>query len=153
MRRLGACIFTYGTLMSGESNHRFALDPDHIEPAHVQGKLYSLGAFPALVVDGGCPASPYRDLDVQRSGAPTWQPECARVKGELFWYADDDRAMRAMRLMDQIEGFEPGRVYNGYTRVLVPVELSDGTAVLAWTYTLKHDEVVPETYLVSNSWR
>lgn len=151
--RLGAAIFAYGTLMSGEFNHEWALRPDCIEQARVQGKLYHMGYCPALVARGAS-ASERREDDVLRSGVPAMPPEHAHVKGELFWYADDERAQFALRSMDRLEGFSPEFSSQfGYTRVLLPVQVSDGTGVLAWTYVRRPDEVYPEEFLTSGSWR
>jgi gamma-glutamylcyclotransferase (GGCT)/AIG2-like uncharacterized protein YtfP len=152
--RLGAAIFAYGTLMSGEFNHEWALRPDAIEQARVQGKLYHMGFCPALIARGVGAASARREDDVVRSGVPAAPPEHAHVQGELFWYADDERALFALRSMDRLEGYSPEFPKQfGYTRVLLPVQVSDGTGVLAWTYIRKPDEVYPEEYLTSGSWR
>jgi gamma-glutamylcyclotransferase (GGCT)/AIG2-like uncharacterized protein YtfP len=105
--RLGAAIFAYGTLMSGEFNHEWALRPDAIEQARVQGKLYHMGYCPALVARGVGVASAKREDDVVRSGVRACPPEHAHVKGELFWYADDERAQFALRSMDRLEGYSP----------------------------------------------
>lgn len=152
--RLGAAVFAYGTLMSDEHNHEWACFPDAVEPASVQGKLYHMGYFPALLADGVGEASTDREVDALRSGRPTCPPEYASVQGELFWYTDDERAARAIRTMDRIEGFAPSaEMPGGYKRILLPALLSDGKAVMAWTYTRRSDEIYPEAFLTHGSWR
>lgn len=46
-------LIVYGTLMSGESNHRFCRNAVSITPCTVIGTLYDTGyGFPAFVPDG-----------------------------------------------------------------------------------------------------
>ena len=46
-------IIAYGTLMTGEHNHRFFANAVRIEPCTIKGTLYDLHCgFPALTTDG-----------------------------------------------------------------------------------------------------
>ena len=46
-------LIVYGTLMSGESNHRFCRNAVNITPCTVTGTLYDTGyGFPAFVPEG-----------------------------------------------------------------------------------------------------
>ena len=47
-------LIVYGTLMSGERNHKFCKNALSIEPCTVTGTLYDTGCgFPAFVPEGG----------------------------------------------------------------------------------------------------
>lgn len=140
-------LFFYGTLKVGGPNHdrycRGALD---IRPASVPGRLYDLGAFPALEVPDDAilaqgTADPAADVATQarfEREAPQ-HPELLRkshtrpgwglVHGELMTF--DDPEIRLPRL-DRLEGFYPGEP-GLYRRVLVPVSASNGT-MPAWVY-------------------
>ncbi|MDI3257142.1 MAG: gamma-glutamylcyclotransferase [Kyrpidia sp.] len=45
-------VFVYGTLLTGEPNHRVAAPHLHgVQPGRVRGRLYDVGPYPALVLD------------------------------------------------------------------------------------------------------
>lgn len=45
-------LFVYGTLLSGLSNHHHLLDATCLGPASVQGALFDMGEYPALLMTG-----------------------------------------------------------------------------------------------------
>ena len=50
MKRNTVQIIAYGTLMTGERNHRFCRNAVNIQPCTIQGTLYDTGwGFPAFV--------------------------------------------------------------------------------------------------------
>ncbi len=68
-----------------------------------------------------------------------------RVSGELFAFDDPEERLP---VLDRLEGFDPGGP-SLYRRVLIPVETSDGGAVLAWVYVIERSS---GTYLPGGRW-
>ena len=140
-------LLVYGTLKRGFPNHdRFCRNALDIQPATVWGRLYDLGAFPAIEVPEESilaygTADPLADAAIQaRFEAEAAQhPDlrakgCKRrgwglIRGELMTF--DDPAERLPRL-DRLEGFRPGGP-SLYRRVLVPA-FTDHEPVPAWAY-------------------
>lgn len=140
-------LFVYGTLKSGFPNHnRFCRNAIDIQPATVWGRLYDLGAYPALQVPEESilaygTADPLADVATQaRFEADAAQHPDLRAKditgrgwrlvcGELMTF--DDPSERLPRL-DRLEGFRPGGP-SLYGRVLAPV-FTDHEPVPAWAY-------------------
>ncbi|KGP71615.1 gamma-glutamylcyclotransferase family protein [Pontibacillus yanchengensis] len=85
-------VFVYGTLLPGEHNHHI-VSPYLIErnKGNVTGRLFNVGAFPALVLH------------------PT-----NRVSGE--WFTVSDQGLIGL---DFLEGYEPDHPNNHYERVWV----------------------------------
>ncbi len=140
-------LFVYGTLKRGFPNHdRFCRNAIDIQPATVWGRLYDLGAYPALEVPEETilahgTTDPLADAVTQaRFEAEAAQHPAPRakgrtrsgwglVRGELL--AFDDPAERLPRL-DHLEGYHPDGP-SLYRRVLTPVFCGDAS-VAAWVY-------------------
>lgn len=109
-------LFVYGTLLEGERLHSYVADlaPIAITPATVRGRLFDLGNYPGLSLDG----------DVQ-------------VRGERVQFRDIDTALK---VLDEVEGFYGrGAAGNLYERRVVEL---DGAP--AWTYVyVGPDDGVP----------
>ena len=104
-------VFTYGTLMQGESRSA-ALNahPHHmLGSARVQGELVHLGDFPGLI-----------------------PKEDSIVHGELYTF--DYNITPLINYLDRIEGFYGyGRDKSLFFRSIIEVEI-DGSRQWAWTY-------------------
>ena len=119
-------VFTYGTLLRGEYNHRVIEPGTFIREAQTADEflLYHLGGFPGMTVPE--PSSDY----------------AARVVGEVYDVDDETLAM-----LDRLEGHP-----DFYIRT--KIELADGEEV--WTYLLPSDRLRwrPEPrVIVSGDWR
>ncbi|BDG43271.1 gamma-glutamylcyclotransferase family protein [Saccharococcus caldoxylosilyticus] len=92
MRPLLYRVFVYGTLLVGEANH-FVAAPyiRDIQPGKVKGRLYDVGAYPALVVE-----------------------EEGEVIGEWFTVTEE-----GLQAMDELEEYEEGGRHNEYERVWI----------------------------------
>lgn len=92
MRPLLFRVFVYGTLLVGEENH-FVAAPyiRNIQPGKVKGRLYNVGAYPALVVE-----------------------EEGEVIGEWFTVTEE-----GLQAMDELEEYEEGGQHNEYERVWI----------------------------------
>ena len=56
MKRNTVQIITYGTLMTGERNHRFCRNAVSIQPCTITGTIYDTGwGFPAFRPEGARP--------------------------------------------------------------------------------------------------
>jgi len=140
-------LFVYGTLKRGFPNHdRFCRNAIDIQPATVWGRLYDLGAYPALEVPAesilahGTADSPADAATQARFEPKMAQPYDPRAKGrtrrgwglirgELMTF--DDPAERLPRL-DHLEGYHPDGP-SLYRRVLTPV-FRGNASVAAWVY-------------------
>jgi gamma-glutamylcyclotransferase (GGCT)/AIG2-like uncharacterized protein YtfP len=101
-------IFVYGTLQRGQCRERnWPRPPMRIEDATVQGALYDLGPYPALVEGNDC------------------------IAGEL-WHLTDADLPETLRELDRVEAFY-GRADDLYQRVTIRCHTPTGP-VLAWTY-------------------
>jgi gamma-glutamylcyclotransferase (GGCT)/AIG2-like uncharacterized protein YtfP len=85
MRPMLHRVFVYGTLLVGEENHHIAAPYiRHIQPGKVKGRLYDVGAYPALVIE-----------------------EEGEVIGEWFTVTKE-----GLQAMDELEEYEEGSQYN-----------------------------------------
>lgn len=86
-------VFVYGTLLVGEANHGVAAPYLlSVRPGRVRGRLYDVGAYPALVLDEAA----------------------GEVEGE--WFEVTPEGLRAMDDLEEYRG--PGQK-NAYERVWV----------------------------------
>jgi len=118
------CVFVYGTLRRGEDNDITRLEPPPlwVGPAHTQGTLFHLGAYPGLVLDG--------------TGV---------VVGEVY-----EISPALERVLDEIEGIEP--VPNGeYTKGWVEVMVA-GRKVACLVYLIDPARVRGCPILHSGDW-
>ena len=107
-------VFVYGTLMSGfdhPMSKLLAAGADLLGPATCRGKLYLITHYPGLLNSEDA-----EDI----------------VHGELYRLRDVDELMAAL---DDYESVGPGHEQPTlYLREAVPVTMSDGSVVEAWTY-------------------
>ncbi len=151
---LKVSIFVYGTLKRGFANHdRFCRNAIDIQPATVWGRLYDLGAYPALEVPeesilahgttdpladtatqarvaahmpaGTLNTPPPGDLSACGHAQAGWN----LIQGELITFPD---LTRNLPPLDYLEGFRPGQDPL-YRRVLVIARGRDIT-IPAWLY-------------------
>jgi gamma-glutamylcyclotransferase (GGCT)/AIG2-like uncharacterized protein YtfP len=148
-------MFFYGTLKRGQDNHDlYCSGATRVEEATVRGELYDLPfGYPALVVPEESiyavgTGDPTRDVEEQRRLGREQVPqlEGPGVLGELF--AFDDAESRIPPI-DRLEGFDPADSSSHYRRVLLPVETSEGSVVMAWAYVV---EASSGAYLPGGSW-
>jgi gamma-glutamylcyclotransferase (GGCT)/AIG2-like uncharacterized protein YtfP len=148
-------MFFYGTLKRGQRNHdRYCRGALRVEEAAVRGELYDLPfGYPALVVPEESihavgTSDPTRDVEEQRRLGHEQVPplEGPRVLGELFAFDDPGSRLPAL---DRLEGFDPADASSHYRRVLLPVEINEGSGILAWAYVV---EASSGTYLSGGSW-
>jgi len=120
----------------------------------VRGDVYDLPqGYPALVVPG-------ESIYALGTGYPTWDAEeqwrlsrgpvppleGQRVFGEIFAFDDPESRLPAL---DRLEGFDPTDASSHYRRVLLPVETSEGSSLLAWAYVVEESS---GTYLPEGRW-
>mmetsp|Transcript_12920 Transcript_12920/g.16776 ORF Transcript_12920/g.16776 Transcript_12920/m.16776 type:complete len:298 (+) Transcript_12920:169-1062(+) len=111
-------VFVYGTLLQGQSRAGAMLSPikpRSIQAGKIRGDLYDLVHYPGL------------------------RPGTGGVVGEMCKYAG---ATEFASLLQQLDGIE-GHYGDGkglYERVVVLVDLEDGTSEWAWTYLLCSNE-------------
>jgi gamma-glutamylcyclotransferase (GGCT)/AIG2-like uncharacterized protein YtfP len=104
-------IFVYGTLKRGEINHGLVAPVIRsIERGWVEGVLYDVGEFPAMVEGAG------------------------RVHGELMRVAVDDLP-GVLRVLDRLEGYDSrDEAGSMYLRRIVEVTGESGTCERAYAY-------------------
>jgi len=103
-------LFVYGTLRRGGSNDiaRVAPGAQWAGTARARGRLYDLGAYPAMLLDAGA----------------------GRVAGEVYAVpAADWPALDALE-----EPVTPRRPDGEYFKQTAEVELGNGQATLVWIY-------------------
>jgi gamma-glutamylcyclotransferase (GGCT)/AIG2-like uncharacterized protein YtfP len=124
-------LFVYGTLVDGlRREWRARVDARRLGSATIRGRLYDLGAFPGLVLDGA-----------RRE---------ERVAGELYELADPGAALG--RLDEHEECFPDDPVASVFVRRLVTATLEDGRRRRAWTYAFNR-EVGLRRRILGGDWR
>jgi gamma-glutamylcyclotransferase (GGCT)/AIG2-like uncharacterized protein YtfP len=139
-------LFVYGTLKRGFQNHdRFCRNAIDIQPAAVWGRLYDLGAYPALEVpeesilahgtddplaDAATQARLTTDMAVHTVHTqPTGDWDT--IHDELITFPDPAQNLPPL---DYLEGFRPDHA-SLYHRVLVPAQ-ANFRPTYAWTYVM-----------------
>lgn len=140
-------LFVYGTLKSGFPNHdRFCRNAIDIQPSTVWGRLYDLGAYPALEVPAESilahgTADPLADAATQARltadmAIPAAEAQPAgdwdSIHGELITFPDP---IQNLPPLDYLEGFRPGQP-SLYHRVLVPAQ-ANFRPTCAWVYVMR----------------
>ena len=138
--------FVYGTLKRGFANHhRFCRNAIDIQPATVWGRLYDLGAYPALEVPKESilahgTTDPLADAATQARHAAHMPPHASNtpppgdwdlIHGEVITFPNPARNLPPL---DYLEGFRPGGT-SLYQRLLVPTR-GDLPTSPAWTYAM-----------------
>ena len=152
--RLSTTLFVYGTLRRGQANHdRFCRNAIDIQPATTWGRLYDLGAFPALEVPESAilahgTADPLADAATQARLTANLPPHAVNhppsgdwdlIQGELITFPDPARDLPPI---DRLEGFRPlGKSY--YQRVLVTARKRNAATCTAWTYLVTSTTDLP----------
>jgi gamma-glutamylcyclotransferase (GGCT)/AIG2-like uncharacterized protein YtfP len=136
-------MFFYGTLKRGERNHeRFCGGALHVEEGTVRGEVYDLPfGYPALVVPRES-IHAYGTGDFARDVEEQWRlgrgpaplMEGPRVFGEIFAFDDPESRLPAL---DRLEGFDPSDASSHYRRVLLPIQTTEGSVLLAWAYVVE----------------
>jgi gamma-glutamylcyclotransferase (GGCT)/AIG2-like uncharacterized protein YtfP len=136
-------MFFYGTLKRGERNHeRFCGGALRVEEGTVRGQVYDLPfGYPALVVPRES-IHAYGTGDFARDVEEQWRlgrgpaplMEGPRVFGEIFAFDDPESRLPAL---DRLEGFDPSDASSHYRRVLLPIETTEGSVLLAWAYVVE----------------
>jgi gamma-glutamylcyclotransferase (GGCT)/AIG2-like uncharacterized protein YtfP len=136
-------MFFYGTLKRGERNHeRFCGGALHVEEGTVRGEVYDLPfGYPALVVPREY-IHAYGTADFARDAEEQWRlgrrpvtlMEGPRVFGEIFAFDDPESRLPAL---DRLEGFDPSDASSHYRRVLLPIQTTEGSVLLAWAYLVE----------------
>ena len=117
-------VFVYGTLLVGEVNHHVAAPYLlNVQKGKVKGRLYNVGAYPALVLD--------------ENGF--------EVVGEWFTVTGE-----GLKKMDELEEFEEGRKENYYERVWVK---DCEQELEGYVYIFTPDKAQPLPLIESGSWR
>lgn len=139
-------LFVYGTLKRGFPNHdRFCRNSIDIQPATVWGRLYDLGAYPALEVPEESILAygtdePLTDAATQARYAAHVPPHAPNttppgdwdsIHGELITFPNP---ARDLPLLDYLEGYGPNQA-SLYQRILVHTEARGGV-ICAWTYVM-----------------
>jgi gamma-glutamylcyclotransferase (GGCT)/AIG2-like uncharacterized protein YtfP len=136
-------MFFYGTLKRGERNHeRFCGGALRVEEGTVRGQVYDLPfGYPALVVPRES-IHAYGTGDFARDVEEQWRlgrgpaplMEGPRVFGEIFAFDDPESRLPAL---DRLEGFDPSDASSHYRRVLLPIQTTEGSVLLAWAYVVE----------------
>jgi gamma-glutamylcyclotransferase (GGCT)/AIG2-like uncharacterized protein YtfP len=129
-------LFAYGTLMSGDTGlkgrpqrDRLARECRVVGAASLEGELYNLGQYPALLIDTGTPGL---------------------VHGELVELADP---AKSFRWLDAYEGIVPSQhTSNEYERVQRTVTLADGNEITAWVYVWRAPLRPGSTHIPRGRW-
>lgn len=109
-------LFTYGTLMQGESRHALLATNTgitDIRPAAAHGHLFDLGSYPGMFV----------------------HPRCkVKVRGELITLNDIGSALHMLDLVEGFTGYGPSESL--FHRILLRVCDTSNNEHLSWAYAL-----------------
>ncbi len=127
-------LFVYGTLMTSADGARIGKaqrarlqrEGTSLGDAAINGRLYDLGRYPALVA----------------SASET-------AHGEVFRLANP---LSSFVWLDKYEGVVPGRDTSEYERVVRPVRLASGEEISAWVY-LHLAEVPEKAHIADGRWQ
>ncbi len=148
---LTASVFVYGTLKRGFANHdRFCRDAIDIQPATVWGRLYDLGAYPALEVPeefilAHGTSDPLADAATQARHAahmpasaltPPPPGDWDLIHSELITFLDPTRNLPPL---DYLEGFRPDSS-SLYRRVLIHTVLVTRPC-FCWCYVVDREDL------------
>jgi gamma-glutamylcyclotransferase (GGCT)/AIG2-like uncharacterized protein YtfP len=128
-------LFVYGSLMRGMERGRFLSEKKakFLSTAAVSGVLYSLGDFPALVLDNVEENHSTAASRVVEQSLLQPQGEHRLVHGELFEIFDP---LTFFETLDVIEGCWPNQAERSlFVRKLIPVQTAQGE-MKAWAYVL-----------------
>lgn len=109
-------IFVYGSLKKGFSNHSLISPFKQVAKGTIQGRMYSLGAFPAIVLSDN--------------------PE-ELVHGEIY----DVNTEYGLKTIDSLEGYNPDRKDNHfYLRVPTKCKTNTGEIIEVNVYCFAPEE-------------
>lgn len=107
-------VFVYGSLKKGFYNHPLISQFKQIAKGKINGRMYSLGSFPAIVLSDD-------PSDV--------------VVGEVYDVTTDV----GLRRLDRLEGYDPNSNFNFYTRSEVKCMTDDGRQLDVMVYHFLDD--------------
>jgi gamma-glutamylcyclotransferase (GGCT)/AIG2-like uncharacterized protein YtfP len=105
-------LFVYGTLRrnrQNQSQHPYLDACDYLSDGFMHGELYEIDAYPGAVAGG-----------------------TALVIGELYAMRNPERTLSALDIYEECTAHFPQP--HEYIRRELPIRLSDGQTVSAWTY-------------------
>ena len=107
-------VFVYGSLKKGFYNHNLIKEFNQVSKGTIKGKMYSLGAFPAILLSDD-------PSDV--------------VHGEVY----DVTTSEGLRRLDRLEGYDPNSNYCFYNRSSVKCKTDDGRVLDVMVYHFLDD--------------
>lgn len=127
-------VFTYGTLLRGEPNHRLLESSPFVGEAHVWDEgfdMRDLGPYPAVTEGGDGPSA---------------------IQGELY-----EVSAQTMQALDRLEGVNPKNPESPkrclYYRKRVNIKQKQGGIVLAWIYLMTQDKAGSRPIIEDGDWR
>jgi|HubBroStandDraft_2_1064218.scaffolds.fasta_scaffold1401279_1 gamma-glutamylcyclotransferase (GGCT)/AIG2-like uncharacterized protein YtfP len=119
-------VFVYGTLMRGCSRHHHLSDGRFDGEATADGRLISIGEYPALIDGAGS------------------------IRGELYAFED---VPAALDVLDDVEDFDAANPEGSeFVREARRVCRDDGTELIAWLYVYNRPRG-PAPIIPSGDWR
>lgn len=114
----GDLLFVYGTLRPGKGANGFLREQEHIGETRISGKLYNLGWYPGVKIEG----------------EGRFISEGPTVKGDLYRLTDESITSR----LDSYEGYP-----NLYDRKKVETESGETTWVYEYNHGVSEERLVP----------
>lgn len=108
-------VFVYGSLKKGFYNHSLIAPFEQVAKGTINGKMYSLGAFPAIVLSDN--------------------PE-ELVHGEIY----NVNTPSGLASLDMLEGYNPESKYNFYNRISVKCKTNTGDVIDVLVYCFDNDK-------------